>query len=141
MAIASRLQKTLLWGAVVLLFVSPAFAAGAPPANPEHGRQIYAECAGCHAMTENGMGPLHCGLVGRRAGSVPGFAYSEVMRESRIVWTPEKLGEFLKSPLSYLPGTNMGYDGLYDARDRADLIAFLQLATTDVSACGTSAPQ
>lgn len=84
------------------------------------------------------MGPLHCGLIGRRAGSVPGFTYSDVMRESGIIWTPENLSEFLRSPLSFLPGTNMGYDGVYDARDRADLIAFLKQATTDVSACGAA---
>ncbi len=86
-------------------------------------------------MQENMMGPKHCGLIGRRAGTVPGYVYSQVMRDSGIVWSGKTLDAFLKSPLSHLPGTNMGYAGLYDEQDRAHLIAFLQKATTDPGRC------
>src|SRR4051812_49397260 len=86
----------------------PGFAA-AVQGDPAHGKELYEECSGCHALQENLIGPKHCGLMGRRAGTVPDYVYSDVMRQSGIVWDTKKLDEFLKAPLSYLPGTNMGY--------------------------------
>ncbi len=94
------------------------------------GQEVYARCAGCHAIQENRTGPLHCGLFGRRAGTAPGFAgYSDAMRRSRLVWTERELDVFLKSPLDKVPGTSMGYAGVKNDAERADLIAWLRQAT------------
>jgi len=92
------------------------------------GELIYERCAACHSLATDRTGPRHCGLIGRRAGSIPGFAYSPAMRKSKIVWTEANLDRFLKAPLQMVPGTAMGYDGIKDDRERGDLISYLREA-------------
>ncbi|BEP52314.1 c-type cytochrome [Variovorax paradoxus] len=92
------------------------------------GEQVYARCLACHALAVDRVGPRHCGLFGRLAGSVPGFAYSEAMKKSKIVWNDKTLDRFLAKPLAMVPGTAMTYDGVPDAAERADLIAYLKHA-------------
>ncbi|MBM0106861.1 c-type cytochrome [Steroidobacter sp. S1-65] len=100
------------------------------------GRELYAkECAACHSLAANTDAPLHCGLMGRKAGTVPGFPYSEAMRSSGLVWDEKTLDEFLAAPFVFLPGTLMGFPGFADAADRADVIAYLREASTDRSQC------
>lgn len=92
------------------------------------GGQLYARCAACHALTFDRVGPRHCGLLGRRAGSVPGFDYSSAMKKSNIVWNEKTLNQFLTNPLAMVPGSSMTYAGVPAASDRADLIAYLKSA-------------
>ena len=100
----------------------------AAAADPEKGKEIYGRCLACHALEYDRVGPRHCGLFGRRAGSVPGFAYSEAMKRSKIVWNEKTLGRFLANPLKAVPGTAMTYAGVAEAKERADLIAYLKTA-------------
>ena len=102
--------------------------------DPANGERIYGRCLACHALQYDRTGPRHCGLFGRKAGSVPGFDYSEAMKRSGIVWNAATLGRFLANPLGAVPGTTMGYAGIADARERADLIAYLGQAK-----CATAA--
>ena len=103
-----------------------AFAAGAAaPGDARSGEEIYARCLACHALAYDRTGPRHCGLFGRRAGSVEGFAYSDAMKRSNITWNARTLDRFLANPLAAVPGTSMGYAGVPDPRERADLIAYL----------------
>jgi len=99
----------------------------------DKGEQLYARCVACHSLTVDRTGPRHCGLLGRRAGAVPGFAYSEAMRQSGIVWTTVTLDRFLANPLKAMPGTAMGYAGISDPKERADLVAFLARASSSAS--------
>ena len=71
-------------------------------------------CAACHALSyrENRVGPHLVDLMGRRAGSEPGFAYSDSMRKSGLVWDRETLQRFLLNPSATVPGTAMGITGL-----------------------------
>lgn len=119
---------TLAWAAGFLAFLPVAASAGSSGADVTHGEEIYAECSGCHAVNETLVGPKHCGVFGRHAGTVPDFSYSDVMKRARFVWDEKHLDDFLKSPISYLNGTNMGYAGLDSTQDRADLIAYLREA-------------
>ena len=107
-----------------LLLPAAASAAG----DPARGAAIYERCAACHALAYDRTGPRHCGLIGRRAGSVPGFAYSEAMKRSGIVWNARTLDRFLAAPMKAVPGTAMGYAGIADAGERRDLIAYLESA-------------
>ena len=118
------LRRLLAAGALWICVTAPASAA--PDA--VRGEQIYARCQACHALSYDRVGPHHCGLFGRTAGSVPGFAYSPAMKGSRIVWNDKTLDRFLTSPLKMVPGTAMTYDGVPDAKDRADLLAYLKAA-------------
>ena len=101
-----------------------ALAAG----DPRAGEAIYGRCQACHALAYDRVGPHHCGLIGRRAGSVPGFAYSEAMKRSGLVWDRKTLDRFLANPPRTVPGTTMTYAGVPDPGERADLIAYLAAA-------------
>ena len=103
-------------------------ADGKPQSDPKAGETIYTRCAACHALAYDRTGPRHCGLFGRRAGSVKGFAYSAAMKRSKIVWSVTTLDRFLANPLKMIPGTAMGYAGIADRKERADLIAYLKQA-------------
>lgn len=117
-------RRLLVAGALSICLLTPVMAA--PDA--ARGEQIYVRCQACHALTYDRVGPRHCGLIGRTAGSVPGFDYSAAMKNSHIVWNEKTLDRFLASPLKMVPGTAMTYDGVRDARDRADLISYLKSA-------------
>lgn len=102
----------------------------------QHGEQVYARCAACHAIEANRTGPQHCGLFGRRAGTAPGFDnYSKAMRDSKVIWNERSLDAFLQAPTQAVSGTTMGYAGVKDRRERADLIAWLREATRAGSTC------
>jgi cytochrome c len=109
----------------LLLCVS--LSAGAAP-DAQRGEQIYTRCLACHALAYDRVGPRHCGLFGRLAGSVAGFEYSAAMKNSKITWNEKTLEHFLARPLEVVPGTTMTYDGVADAQDRRDLIAYLKRA-------------
>ncbi len=111
---------------------APAPPAAAPSA--ERGAVVHARCQACHALAVDRVGPRHCGLIGRRAGSVPGFDYSAAMRRSAIVWNARTLDRFLAAPMRAVAGTTMTYDGVPDRQDRADLIAYL-LQVDRTAAC------
>ena len=109
----------MLEGAVLLA----ALAAG----DPKAGEAVYSRCLACHSLEYNRTGPRHCGLVGRRAGTEPGFEeYSPAMKRSKLVWNEKTLDRFLANPLKAVPGTTMTYAGVPDAKERADLIAYLK---------------
>jgi cytochrome c len=114
--------RVLLAGVLALGATGPAAAAS----DAVRGEQIYVRCLACHALTFDRVGPRHCGLLGRRAGSVPGFDYSPAMKNSKITWTEKTLDRFLTSPLAMVPGSTMTYDGVTDPKDRSDLIAYLK---------------
>lgn len=119
--------------AIAAALLTPAAASAADAAR---GAEVYDEqgCSGCHAAKEVLVGPPHCGVVGRAAGSVEGYAYSDVIASSGLTWDEETLDQFIGSPLSFLPGTNMGFAGLYDEADRASLIEFLKTERAATSA-------
>jgi cytochrome c len=92
------------------------------------GKTIFVQCQACHSIEEgkNMIGPSLAGVVGRHSGIIPGFAYSAANKNSGIVWTPEKLFQYLQAPQRVIPGTKMTFAGLPQAQDRADVIAFLK---------------
>lgn len=103
------------------LILIAALAAG----DPKAGEALYPRCLACHALAYDRVGPRHCGLIGRPAGSVPGFEYSPAMKRSKLAWTKENLERFLADPVGTVPGTTMTYAGVPDPKERADLIAYL----------------
>lgn len=125
------MRRLALAGMLALVAGAPAYAKG----DAQRGERIYARCAACHALAYDRVGPRHCGLLGRHAGSVPGFGYSPAMKKSRIVWTAAALDRFLAKPLKLVPGSSMTYDGMRDPAERADLIAFLVKASDNPADC------
>lgn len=100
-------------------------AGGAAGADAARGEQLYPRCAACHALQYDRVGPRHCDLIGRRAGSIAGFDYSPAMKRSKLTWNRQNLDRFLADPVGTVPGTTMTYAGVPDPKERADLIAYL----------------
>jgi cytochrome c len=117
-----------LCGAIVLALGAAWALAASAAASPQHGEEVYGRCLACHALGYDRVGPRHCGLIGRRAGGVPGFVYTDAMKKSKLVWDEKTLDRFLANPMKVVPGTAMTYEGVTDAKDRADLIAYLREA-------------
>ncbi|WP_296646238.1 c-type cytochrome [Thiobacillus sp. 63-78] len=126
MSIALRAQALL--GIALAVAAGGAIAKGELTGDPKAGEAVYARCFACHALTYNRTGPKHCGLLGRRAGSVPGFQYSVAMKRANWIWDKKMLDRFLANPMKVVPGTTMGYAGVKDRKERADLIAYLEQA-------------
>jgi cytochrome c len=100
--------------------------------DPARGAQLYAaRCGACHSIDDNGAGPRHCGLFGRKAGTQQGFDYSEALKRSTIIWNERTLDRWLQNPSALIPGNKMVVQLAGDPRDRADLIAYLKQATVD----------
>ncbi|WP_164155804.1 c-type cytochrome [Sandarakinorhabdus rubra] len=105
--------------------VAAAVLAAATPASAADGAALYAQrCGRCHAMDRNGTGPSHAGLVGRKAGKVPGYAYSPALAAVDFTWTPEALDRWLAGPQAMVPGAKM-YFRVANPAERAAIIAWL----------------
>ncbi len=92
------------------------------------GATDFVTCKTCHAIEAgvNKIGPSLHGVVGRKAGIIPGFTYSTANKNSGITWTPEKLFQYLEKPQRVVPGTKMTFAGWTDPQKRADVIAYLK---------------
>lgn len=89
------------------------------------GKTLYeSRCVACHSVDAHRVGPAHRGLLGRRVGGAPGYAYSPAMAAARQRWTPQALDIWLADPERLVPGQRMGFQ-VEQAQDRADLIAYL----------------
>lgn len=86
-------------------------------------------CKGCHTIgraAQHAFGPELNGLIGRKAGSMPGYKYSDEMQASGIVWSEANLTAFIAAPTDVVPGTRMHFWGLSDPQKVADLLAWLK---------------
>ena len=113
--------------AVVALAAASVYAVAEPEkstGDPIRGKTVYQVCLGCHSLDEDDVGPRHRGVVGRVAGTVPGYAYSPALKNSHIVWGPDTLDRWLTNPQGLVPGAKMFF-AMPNARDRADVIAYL----------------
>jgi len=97
-------------------------------ADASAGSRIWSQCRACHKLEAgaNAVGPYLHGVVGRDVGAANGYNYSGALSEVNDVWTPEEISKFITKPSDYAPGTSMGYAGLGDVQDRANLIAYIQ---------------
>ena len=97
------------------------------------GAQVFRACVACHTLSPdegNRAGPTLHGIFGRRIATVPGYNFSEALRQLDIVWTPETLAKLVEvGPASYTPGTKMPEQRLGAAEDREALVKFLERAT------------
>jgi cytochrome c len=112
-----------------IALVSPAFG---QKGDASRGQQDFRACAPCHSLEpdRNMTGPSLAGLWGRKAGSLPSFErYSDALKSSGIIWDDRSLDGWLTDPQAMVPDNDMPFQGIKDARVRADLLGFLKEAT------------
>jgi cytochrome c len=122
-----KLQATIALMTIVLASPVPA-----QHSNASRGQRDFRVCAPCHSLEpdRNMTGPSLAGLWGRKAGSLQSFErYSDALKSSGIIWDDRSLDGWLTDPAGMVPDNEMPFDGIKDAGDRADLLAFLKEAT------------
>ena len=95
------------------------------------GKRAFLKCAACHSIAKgaaNKIGPNLFGVVGRKAGTAPGFRYSTAMKlkGAAIKWDAPTLDKWLARPSAVIPGTSMAFGGVPNAAERASIIAYLK---------------
>lgn len=120
------LKACLIGCSLSLLIAGSALAAG----DAANGEKVFKRCAACHVLDDktNRVGPHLGGVVGRTAGSVEGFKYSEGMIQhgkDGLVWNEETLDVYLTDPKAFVPKNKMAFPGLKKPEERADVIAYL----------------
>jgi cytochrome c len=99
------------------------------------GEKTFNVCRACHEIgdgAKNLVGPVLNGVVGRKSGSYPGYAYSDANKNSGITWDEPTLMEYLKNPRAVVPGTKMLFPGLKKNDDIVNVIAFLKEHGSDL---------
>lgn len=113
---------------------SPEFASLPAPfnaANYNDGKMVFIKCRNCHSVIAsegNKVGPNLHGVFTRKAGTAPGFKYSDAMQKhATFQWTGAELEKWLAKPTDYLPGSSMFFPGLKDQKDRDNVIAYVMV--------------
>jgi cytochrome c len=102
---------------------------GAQAQDAAAGEKIFGVCKACHQIGEtakNSVGPVLNGVIGRPAGTYPGYSYSAANKNSGITWDEATFREYIKDPRAKIPGTKMIYAGLRDEQKVNDLLAYLK---------------
>jgi cytochrome c len=123
------MNKFVITALSTFAVLSPALG---EPGDAARGEHDFRACAACHSLEpdRNMTGPSLAGLWGRKAGSLPSFErYSDALKSSGIIWEDRSLDGWLTDPEGMVPDNEMPFNGIKDARDRADLLAFLKEAT------------
>jgi cytochrome c len=113
-----------------LLFALLAQGVAHAEGDPQAGEAVFRKtCAGCHAIgraAQHTFGPQLNGVLGRTAGTAPGYKYSDELKASGIVWSEATVSHFVADPSELVPGTRMRLWGLSDPQKIADLLEFLR---------------
>jgi cytochrome c len=122
------MKRETLSRTAVFVLVSLSGATVHAAGDPGRGAEIFRQnCSECHSQRphENLVGPSLFSVVGRRAGTIADFSYSDAMKGSGIVWTTDRLMGYLRAPRRYLPGVKMQFPGLPEQQDRENVVAYL----------------
>jgi nitrite reductase (NO-forming) len=104
---------------------------------------VFRKCQACHSLEpgKNLLGPSLEGIIGRKAGTAPGYSYSPAMQGAKVVRDAKTLDAYLAEPEKVVPGNKMPFPGLKTDQDRADVIAYLaSAAATSASAPAPTSP-
>ena len=117
--------------ALCLVSILLCSAGTAHAASAAAGQAVFNRCKICHTIEAGGrnvVGPNLHGIFGRKAGSLPNFAYSPAMKESGVVWDDDTMAKYLRDPKRFIPGDRMAFPGIKDDGQLADLLAYLHEA-------------
>ncbi|MGD9804775.1 MAG: cytochrome c family protein [Hyphomicrobiaceae bacterium] len=124
-----RIKVSAAVAGVVAVLSTAVVGSSAFAQDAENGADVFKKCRACHQVGENAknaVGPELNGVIGRKAGSVAGFNYSDANKSSGVVWDEATFANYIKDPRAAMPGTKMAFAGIKDPEDVKDLLAFLK---------------
>ncbi len=122
-------MKQLLLSLALVAAGAVGASSGANAQDAAAGEKVFIKCKACHQVGEgakNGVGPALNGLIGRKAGTIEGYSYSEANKNSGLTWDEATLTEYLKNPRAKVPGTKMAFAGLQSDAEIQNVIAYLK---------------
>lgn len=128
------LNKMLAAGGVAVYALGAGVALAQDAEMIAEGEKIFRRCAACHMVgpeAQNRVGPILTGVIGRTAGTLEDFNYSDAMIEAGqggLVWDVDTLNPYLENPKEMVPGTKMVFPGLRDEADRLAVIEYIRSA-------------
>ena len=95
--------------------------------DPAKGQKVFGKCKTCHEITsdKNKVGPTLHRVIGRKAGAVPGFKYSQAMANADVTWDATTIAEYVVKPKDFIPGNKMAFVGLKKEEEIQDLLAYI----------------
>ena len=129
---SNLLKIAAIAASVAFVGAIPALAEGDAVA----GKAVFNQCKACHQVgpeAKNGVGPVLNGIVGRKAGEVPGYNYSDANKNSGLTWDEATLRSYLPDPKAKVPGTKMIFPGIKREKQLDDLMAYLMGIKADGS--------
>jgi cytochrome c len=119
--VPALLLASLSWGSA---------ASGAP--TQDRGKRLFIQCQACHSVQAGAahkVGPNLAGTVNARAATRPGYAYSQALQKSGLIWDDKTLDRWLAKPAAVVPGNKMVFSGMANAKDRQEIIDYMKRAT------------
>lgn len=113
---------------VALMLLAGSTVASYAAGDAKAGAEVFKRCAVCHTYQKgggDGLGPNLYGVVGRKAASRPGFAYSGPLKRSGLTWNDATLTKWVAGPARVVPGTKMSFAGLSSKKQQQDVVAYL----------------
>jgi cytochrome c len=99
-------------------------------ADPAAGQQKFALCSSCHTIAKGGpnlTGPNLYGVFGTKAAQIAGFDFSDGLKKSGLTYDAATLDKWINDPKILVPETKMTFAGIKDAKDRADVVAYVAI--------------
>jgi nitrite reductase (NO-forming) len=110
--------------------------------DPAAGKLVFRKCQVCHSLEpgKDVLGPSLAGVIGRKSGAEPSYAYSPAMKGANLTWDAKTLDAYLDDPQKFIPGNKMPFPGLKTSQDRADVIAYLAAPAASAAVQPTPPP-
>jgi cytochrome c len=115
-------------GLITLALLAGSTAMANAAGDAKAGKSVFSRCAVCHTNDKgggDGLGPNLFGIVGRKAASREGFAYSPALKKAGLTWTDVNLTKWVAGPARVVPGTKMAFAGITSKKQQADVVAYL----------------
>lgn len=123
----------LRWG-IITIALACAISGRAVAQDAAAGEKDFVVCRACHQVgptAHNSVGPVLNGVVGRPAGTFPGYNYSAANKNSGLTWDEATLQKYLANPQGVVKGTKMIFPGIKDQTKLNDVIAYLKTFKAD----------
>lgn len=122
-------MRTLIVVFALLSGLGAEALAASAQAQVDAGRRLFARCTNCHEVgpgARNGFGPQLNGIVGRKAGNAPAYAYSPALKKAGFIWNEQNLVAFIRDSEKVVPGNKMRFLSFMSEKQAGEIVAYLR---------------